>query len=368
MRHLLMLGAAIALTTSLAGCGKRAPEPGASPSGATVEEPTMGAAADKLMEDARAVFKPIPLNPPKLENNEATPEKLALGTMLYFDPRLSASHAISCASCHAIGLGGADNESTSIGHRWQHGGRNAPTVFNAAYNLAQFWDGRAKDLYEQAGGPMVNPVEMASPQEHIVEQLKSLPAYNAYFAKAYPGQADPITRDNVQKAIAVFEATLITPNAPFDKYLRGDNNAINAQQKAGLQLFMDKGCSTCHNGVNMGGGMYSKFGVQSSPGDKILPPADVGRFTVTKDEADRYSFKVPTLRNVALTAPYFHSGQVWDLNEAITVMGKTQLGTDLTPDETAKIAAFLETLTGDTPRVFLPALPPSDAKTTRPQN
>ncbi|MES2042407.1 MAG: cytochrome-c peroxidase [Pseudomonadota bacterium] len=366
MRHLFLLGAVI-LTTSLAGCGSQAPEPGAHPSGATVEEPQMGAAVDKLMEDARSVFKPIPLNPPKLDGNAATPEKLALGTMLYFDPRLSASHAISCASCHAIGLGGADNESTSIGHRWQRGGRNAPTVFNAAYNVAQFWDGRAKDLFEQAGGPMVNPVEMASPQAHIVEQLSSLPAYSAYFAKAYPGQADPITRENVQKAIAVFEATLVTPNAPFDKYLRGDNQAIDAQQKAGLRLFIDKGCASCHNGVNLGGGMYAKFGVVSPPGSNILPPADLGRFAVTKDEADRYSFRVPTLRNVALTAPYFHSGQVWDLNEAISVMGKAQLGVDLTSDETAKIAAFLASLTGDTPRVTLPALPPSNAKTTRPQ-
>lgn len=359
---------AAALTLALLGCSKQASEPGVSGSGGPVAEPTMAQAADKLMEDARAVFKPIPLNPPKLPGNDASPAKLALGKMLYFDPRLSASHAISCASCHAIGLGGADNESTSIGHRWQHGGRNAPTVFNAVYDVAQFWDGRAKDLFEQAGGPMVNPVEMASPQEHIVEQLKSLAAYGGYFSRAFPGGGDPITRDNVQKAIAVFEATLITPNAPFDKYLRGDNTALDARQKAGLQLFMDKGCSSCHNGVNIGGGMYSKFGVQSPPGAKLLPPGDVGRFAVTNNEADRYSFKVPTLRNIALTAPYFHTGQVWDLNEAITVMGKTQLGADLTPDETAKIAAFLESLTGDTPQVILPALPPSNAKTTRPQD
>jgi len=367
MRHLFMLGAALVSVASLTGCGKQAPKPGASPSGATVEEPAMRAAVDKLMEDARAAFKPIPLAPPTIEGEEATREKLALGTMLYFDPRLSASHAISCASCHAIGLGGADNEPTSIGHRWQRGGRNAPTVFNAAYNMAQFWDGRAKDLFEQAGGPMVNPVEMASPQGHIVEQLKSLPAYNAVFAKAFPGQSDPITLANVQKAIAVFEATLITPNAPFDIYLRGDNEALNPQQKAGLRLFIDKGCSTCHNGVNVGGGMYAKFGVVSSPGDTLRPPADVGRFAVTKDEADRYAYKVPTLRNIALTAPYFHTGQVWDLDGAIAVMGKVQLGTDLTPDEIARIAAFLGALTGDTPRVTIPALPPSTAKTTRPQ-
>lgn len=368
MRKTVMLTATAILALTIGGCNKQPSESETPAPGGPVEEPSMGAAADKLMEDARAVFKPIPLNPPKLDGNDATPEKLALGRMLYFDPRLSASHAISCASCHSIGLGGADNESTSIGHRWQHGGRNSPTVFNAAYNLAQFWDGRAKDLFEQAGGPMVNPVEMASPQDHIVEQLKSLSAYNAYFAKAFPGGGDPVTRENVQKAIAVFEATLITPNAPFDKYLRGDNNALDGQQKAGLQLFMDKGCASCHSGVNIGGGMYAKFGVQSAPGAKLLPPGDLGRFTVTKDEADRYSFKVPTLRNIALTAPYFHTGSVWDLNEAITVMGKTQLGVDLTPDEASKIAAFLGSLTGDTPQVTIPALPASDGKTTRPQN
>ena len=368
MRKTSTLAITVALILALDGCNKEGSDNRAPATRGAVEEPPIGSAADKLMEEARAEFKPIPLNPPKLEGNEATPEKLALGRMLYFDPRLSASHAISCASCHAIGLGGADNQSTSIGHRWQRGGRNAPTVFNAQYNLAQFWDGRAKDLFEQAGGPMVNPVEMASPQVHIVEQLKSLPAYGAYFAKAFPGGGDPVTLDNVQKAVAVFEATLTTPNAPFDKYLRGNNSALDAEQKEGLRLFMGKGCSTCHNGVNVGGGRYAKFGLVSSPGDKLRPPGDLGRFAITKDEADRYVFKVPTLRNITLTAPYFHTGLVWDLNEAITVMGKAQLGADLTPDETAKIAAFLGSLTGDTPRVFIPALPPSVATTTRPQD
>lgn len=368
MRRIGTLATTVVVIIALGGCNKRGTENASSPTNGPVQEAPMGPAADKLMEEARAEFKPIPLNPPKLEGNEATPEKLALGRMLYFDPRLSASHAISCASCHAIGLGGADNQATSIGHHWQRGGRNAPTVFNAQYNVAQFWDGRAKDLFEQAGGPMVNPVEMASPQAHIVEQIKSLPAYGAYFTKAFPGGGDPVTLDNVQKAIAVFEATLTTPNAPFDQYLRGNNNALDAQQKEGLRLFMGKGCSTCHNGVNVGGGRYAKFGVVSAPDDKLRPPADLGRIAITKDEADRYVFKVPTLRNIALTAPYFHSGQVWDLNEAITTMGKVQLGADLTPDETAKIAAFLRSLTGDTPRVVIPALPPSVATTTRPQD
>ncbi|GAA3904807.1 cytochrome-c peroxidase [Sphingomonas limnosediminicola] len=368
MRKIGALAASVVFCIALGSCSKQDKEAGSSPTSGPVPEASVGPAADKLMEEAQATFKPIPLGAPRLEGNESTPEKLALGRMLYFDPRLSASHAISCASCHAIGLGGADNESTSIGHRWQRGGRNAPTVFNARYNVAQFWDGRAKDLFEQAGGPMINPVEMASPQEHIEEQLKSLPAYTVYFAKAFPGSAHPVTLDNVQKAIAVFEATLTTPNASFDKYLRGNNDALDTRQKAGLRLFMDKGCSACHNGVNVGGGRYAKFGVVSSPGEKLLPRGDLGRFAITKNEADRYVYKVPTLRNIALTAPYFHTGQVWDLNEAISVMGKVQLGADLTPDETAKMAAFLTSLTGETPRVYIPALPPSVATTTRPQD
>jgi cytochrome c peroxidase len=177
--------------------------------------------------------------------------------MLYFDPRLSASHAISCNSCHNIGLGGADAEPTSIGHRWQHGGRNAPTVFNAVFNKAQFWDGRAKDLEQQAGGPIVNPIEMASPEPHVAEQLKGTPGYREAFDKAFPGEPSPITLGNVQKAIAVFEATLITPNAPFDRFLQGDQSALSAVQKEGLALFIDRGCASCHNGINVGGGMYA---------------------------------------------------------------------------------------------------------------
>ena len=172
-------------------------------------------AQDDLMARARQQFQPIPTTPPELPGNPATPAKVALGKMLYFDPRLSASHTISCSSCHNIGLGGADAEPTSLGHRWQHGGRNAPTVLNAVFNKAQFWDGRAKDLEQQAGGPMVNPVEMASPAAHVAEQLKGIPGYGDAFAKAFPGESDPITLANAQKAIAVFEATLITPNAPL---------------------------------------------------------------------------------------------------------------------------------------------------------
>ena len=327
--------------------------------------PTM--AQDDLMAPAKQQFQPIPTTPPELPGNAASAAKVELGKMLYFDPRLSASHTISCNSCHSIGLGGADAEPTSLGHRWQHGGRNAPTVFNAVFNTAQFWDGRAKDLEEQAGGPMVNPLEMASPPAHVAEQLKGIPGYRDAFAKAFPGESDPVSLANAQKAIAVFEATLITPNAPFDLFLKGDANALSATQKQGLALFMDKGCASCHNGVNVGGGMYAPFGVAEKPGAEFLPPADKGRFMVTKTASDEYVFKVPTLRNIALTAPYFHTGQAWDLRQAVGVMGTSQLGVQLTDDEIDKITAFLGSLTGEQPKVIYPILPPSGAGTPQPE-
>ncbi len=324
-------------------------------------------AADDLMKSAQALFKPIPAAPPSLPGNPATAEKSELGKMLFFDPRLSASHAISCNSCHNVGLGGVDAEETSIGHQWQRGGRNAPTVLNAVYNTAQFWDGRAKDLEAQAGGPMVNPIEMASPKEHVSEQLAAIPGYVAAFKAAFPGEARPVTLANAQKAIAIFEATLVTPDAPFDRFLQGDESALTAQQKQGLRTFIDKGCVGCHKGINVGGSMYAPFGVVEKPGAEFLPPNDKGRFTVTKTATDEYVFKVPTLRNIALTAPYFHSGRCWDLHQAVAVMGSSQLGTQLTASEIDEIVAFLASLTGTQPKITYPMLPPSVAATPRPQ-
>lgn len=322
--------------------------------------------SDALLTDAQAKFKPIPATPPALPGNSATPAKVELGTMLYFDPRLSASHVISCNSCHQIGLGGADARETSIGHKWQHGARNAPTVLNAVFNTAQFWDGRAKDLEQQAGGPLVNPLEMASTPEHVAEQLAAIPGYVTAFKQAFPGESAPVTLVNAQKAIADFEATLITPNARFDRFLRGDESALTPVEKDGLRLFMDQGCARCHNGINLGGNMYAPFGVVENPGAELLPPADKGRFTVTRTVSDQYVFKVPTLRNITLTAPYFHSGRSWDLREAVAVMGVSQLGAHLTADGTDKIVAFLGALTGDQPRVVYPILPPSVTATPRP--
>ncbi|HEU4671049.1 MAG TPA: cytochrome-c peroxidase [Dyella sp.] len=320
-----------------------------------------------LQRQARQLFKPIPSTPPALPGNPATPERVALGKMLYFDPRMSESHAISCNSCHMVGMGGVDLQETSLGHRWQHGGRNAPTVYNAVFDIAQFWDGRAKDLEQQAGGPLVNPVEMDTTEAHVVEQLRAIPGYVQAFSRAFPGGESAITFDNIRRAIALFEATLITPDAPFDRYLKGDAKALDANQREGLALFIDKGCAACHGGINVGGGMYAPFGVVERPGAEILPPDDRGRFAVTKTASDAYVFRVPSLRNVALTPPYFHSGKVWDLRQAVAVMGSSQLGAQLTAAEIDRITAFLGSLSGEQPKVTLPILPPSVATTPRPK-
>ena len=324
------------------------------------------AADDPLMKQAQGLFQPIPSEPPSIKGVTTTPAMVELGKALYFDPRLSQSHNISCNTCHQIGLGGVDMLPTSIGHKWQKGGRNAPTVLNAVFNIAQFWDGRAADLKAQAGGPIQNPIEMGITHEHAIEMLKSIPGYAKPFETAFPSDKDRITMPNVVTAIAAFEATLITPNAPFDKYLRGDANALTAEQKEGLKLFMDKGCASCHAGINIGGQMYAPFGVIEKPGADFLPPGDKGRLEVTKTVSDEYVFRVPELRNIELTPPYFHSGKSWDLRQAVGVMGTSQLGQHLTDDEISKITAFLKSLTGEQPQVTYSILPPSTVTTPRP--
>ncbi len=325
------------------------------------------AADDPLMKQAQGLFQPIPLKPPAIKDVPATPAMVDLGKALNFDPRLSQSHNISCNTCHQVGLGGVDMLPTSIGHKWQRGGRNAPTVLNAVFNAAQFWDGRAADLKAQAGGPIQNPIEMGITHEHAIEMLKGIPGYAKLFEAAFPADRDRITMGNVVAAIAAFEATLITPNASFDKYLRGDANALTAEQKDGLKIFMEKGCAGCHAGINVGGQMYAPFGVIEKPGADFLPPADKGRFEVTKTVSDEYVFRVPPLRNIELTPPYFHTGKSWDLRQAVAVMGTSQLGQTLTDDEVSKITAYLKSLTGEQPQVTYPILPPSTASTPEPQ-
>jgi cytochrome c peroxidase len=301
-----------------------------------------------------------------LKDNKGNVDRLQLGKMLFFEPRLSASYLISCNTCHNVGLGGADLQETSTGHGWQKGPRNAPTVLNSVYNIAQFWDGRAPDLAAQAKGPVQASVEMNNKPEQVVATLKSIPGYVKLFAKAFPGEKDPVTFDNMAKAIELFEATLITPDSPFDKYLKGNDKALNAKEKEGLALFMDKGCGACHGGINMGGTGYFPFGVKEAPGAELRPPGDVGRFNVTNTEADKYAYKAPSLRNIALTPPYFHTGKIWKLKDAVAVMGSAQLGIKLNDDETDKITAFLLTLNGRQPKVEYPILPEGSDSTPKP--
>jgi len=330
---------------------------------------TAGAAGAKgdLLKQAQAKFKPIPAKAPAAQQNPSSPAKVELGRRLYFDPRLSASQLISCNTCHNVSLGGADLQETSIGHGWQKGPRNAPTVLNAVFNVAQFWDGRAEDLKAQAKGPVQASVEMANSPQRVVETLQSIPGYAALFQAAFPGDREPITFDNVVRAIEVFEAVLLTPDAPFDKYLKGDRQALTPAQEAGLGLFMQKGCATCHAGVNVGGADYDPFGVVEAPSDEVRPPGDTGRFKVTNTAADKYVFRAAPLRNVAITQPYFHSGKVWRLEDAVRIMGSAQLGIGLGDADVAGVAEFLRALTGRQPRVENPILPPSSDSTPRPE-
>ena len=310
-----------------------------------------------LMKSAQETFKPIPSVVPAVKDNAVTADRIDLGKALFFDPRLSASEIISCNTCHNLLTGGVDAGPTSVGHAWQKGPRRAPTVYNAVFNVAQFWDGRAADLKAQAKGPVQAPVEMNATPDHVVKVLMSMPEYVQLFRKAFPNEASPVSFDNFAKAVEAFEATLITPSSPFDQFLEGDANALSAQQKAGLKLFIEKGCSSCHNGVNVGGGAYYPFGVVEKPGADILPLNDKGRFNVSKTASDEYVFRVAPLRNVALRAPYFHSGQVWSLKQAVGVMGAAQLGQKLSDKEEDDIVAFLGALTGRLPSVEPPVLP-----------
>jgi cytochrome c peroxidase len=243
-----------------------------------------------LLKKAQGMFKPIPAKPPVLKANPASAERVELGKHLFFDPRLSSSWLISCNTCHNLSLGGVDLLETSVGHGWQKGPRNSPTVLNAVLNMAQFWDGRARDLKEQAMGPVQAAVEMNSTPDRTVTTLKSIPAYVEAFKKAFPGESDPVTFENMARAIEVFEATLLTPDSRLDRFLAGKTDALTAEEKRGLELFMSKGCAPCHSGVNLGGQGYFPFGVVEKPGSEILPRDDRGRFQVTRTASDEYVF------------------------------------------------------------------------------
>jgi cytochrome c peroxidase len=324
--------------------------------------------ADQALRDrANAIFKPIPERVTEVGGQKVVDAQVQLGHKLWFDPRLSRSHLISCNTCHNLAIGGGDNVQVSIGHGWQKGPRNNPTVLNAVFNAAQFWDGRAADLQEQAMGPLQAPVEMNNTPERIEETLKSIPEYVEEFKQTFGGK-NPVTIDNAARALAAFETTLITPNAPFDRFMKGDDKAMTKQQQEGLALFMNTGCTACHNGVNLGGQAYFPFGVVKRPGADILPVEDKGRFAVTNTASDEYVFRASPLRNVALTPPYFHSGEVWDLEQAVAIMGDSQLGRELNKNEVIAITAFLRSLTGDQPQVMLPILPASGPQTPKPDD
>lgn len=290
------------------------------------------------------------------------PAKVELGKQLFFDPRLSMSGVISCNTCHNLAFGGTDNLKTSVGHKWQAGPVNSPTVFNASYGLAQFWDGRAADLQEQAKGPIQANVEMAMPHNLAIEVIQSIPGYREQFEAIYGDKN--VSLNNLTDAIAEFEETLVTPNSRFDQWLLGDSDAISAAERKGYELFKSSGCIACHNGPAVGGTMYQKMGLFGAY--KSSSPSQ-GRFDVTGNEADRYQFKVPTLRNVELTYPYFHDGEAETLGEAVDLMGRLQLGRTFKETEINQIVAFLSTLTGERPDIDLPHLPASGVNTHRPE-
>lgn len=309
------------------------------------------------------MFKPLPANMDSAAN-PATPAKIELGRMLYYENRLSKSHKFSCNSCHMLDKYGVDNQPTSEGHKGQRGDRNSPTSYNAAGHISQFWDGRAADVEAQAKGPILNPVEMAMPDEKtVIATLKSMPEYPALFAKAFPGDKDPVNYENMAKAIGAFERKLVTPSR-WDKFLAGDQKALTDAEKAGFLKFVDAGCAACHMGPYVGGSMYQKLGVvKPFPGLK-----DEGRVKVTKVADDKFFFKVPSLRNIEKTGPYYHDGKVATLDAAVAAMGDYQIGKKLAPADVASISAWLKTLTGPIPADYIkpPKLPASTAKTPKP--
>ena len=306
---------------------------------------TVFALAAALLPGAAAAQTDEPIKPIPLEV-KLDPKKVALGEKLFNDKRLSRDNSLSCASCHNLSAGGVDGSPSSVGIGGAKGPINAPTVFNSALNFRQFWDGRANSLEEQTAGPIHNPKEMGSNWVEVLGKLKQDAALVAQFKEVYP---DGLQAKNVQDGISTFERTLVTPNARFDKYLRGDKNAINADELKGYELFKKYGCVACHQGVAVGGNMFQTFGVMGDYFAKRGNPteADLGRYNVTKNEADKHVFKVPSLRNVALTAPYFHDGSAKTLNDAVAVMFKYQLGRSASQQDRDQIVMFLRTLTGE---------------------
>jgi len=292
------------------------------------------------------IVKPIPIQ------NDYDKSKAKLGQELFFDPSLSRDGTIACVNCHTLPGSGAESSDVSTGINGQQGPINSPTVLNARYNFKQFWDGRAETLLDQASGPITNPLEMGNTLERMLQTLKQNKHYTTEFKKVYK----KLTTENVLDAIVEFEKALTTPNAKFDKFLRHEVN-LTKEEMYGYKLFQDKGCISCHNGVNLGGSMFQKFGafieLNETDRQRLHNGVDLGRYNVTGRDEDKYVFKVPTLRNIELSAPYFHDAKAKTLNEAIKTMALHQLGQELDTKDVNALESFLKTLTGETPAILV---------------
>jgi len=323
----------------------------------------LGASGDEeLLKQAKQIFGPLP-QAMISEKNPITPEKVKLGKILFYETRISVDGTVSCSRCHPLGLYAADGLKKSIGNNCKINPRNAPTLFNAAGQISAHWIGNRVDVEDQARQSVTGPPSFGMPSNEAVEaKLKGIPGYTELFKKAFPGESSLVTVDNFARAVGAFERTLVTPSR-FDSFLQGDIAALKEQEKSGLKAYMDAGCIMCHFGPYVGGQMYEKFGI-FEPYWKYTKsePADEGRYAVTKNEADKYAFKVPVLRNVAKTSPYFHDGSVDKLEEAVWIMGKVQLNRDLTKMQVEEIVSFLKSLTGKIPEetLIIPLLPSTE--------
>ena len=379
---------ALAVSAALTACGEKTAQTTETPqaasaasaadtaaSTAAVSAPQNSAdvsAEDKaLLERAQATFKPLPDLAEMQKVRPFTEEQVKLGQQLWYENRLSKGNTVSCNSCHNLATAGMDNMPTSAGHKSQFGARNSPTALNAALLGSQFWDGRAADVEEQAGGPLLNPVEMANATEaDAAAKIAGIPEYQEKFKAAFP-EDGAVSFKNITAALGAFERTLLTPTR-WDDYLKGNVSALSEQERKGVRAFMDNGCMSCHSGVNLGGTMFQKFGLVDGPYWKHIddPKHDKGRADVTKKAEDEFFFRVPGLRNVERTYPYFHNGSVWELDKAVNIMAKAQLGKTLAPEDTENIVTFLKALSGNVPESArtMPELPVSHDVKSQPNN
>ena len=379
---------ALAVSAALTACGEKTAQTTETPQAASAASAADTAAStaavsapqnsadvsdeDKaLLERAQATFKPLPDLAEMQKIRPFTEEQVKLGQQLWYETRLSKGNTVSCNSCHNLATAGVDNMPTSAGHKSQFGARNPPTALNAALLGSQFWDGRAADVEEQAGGPLLNPVEMANATEaDAAAKIAGIPEYQEKFKAAFP-EDGAVSFKNITTALGAFERTLLTPTR-WDDYLKGNVSALSEQERKGVRAFMDNGCIACHNGVNLGGTMFQKFGLVDGPYWKHIddPKHDKGRADVTKKAEDEFFFRVPGLRNVERTYPYFHNGSVWELDKAVNIMAKAQLGKTLAPEDTENIVAFLKALSGNVPESArtMPELPVSHDVKSQPDN